>query len=84
MEKTKAYRTILKTAIIACVGALILFLCMLYSNNIIPLTFSIGLMGTCAPYLFYKLRCCFVLILEFTLFIVIVNVQVFSCFPCCR
>lgn len=45
MEKTKAYRTLLKAGVTVCVFVLALFLTMLYSNNFWPLLISIGLLG---------------------------------------
>lgn len=46
MERTKAYRSLLKGGVTLCVIFLILFLCMLFSNNFWPLLISIGLLGT--------------------------------------
>ena len=45
MEKTKAYRPILKIGVAICVFFLGLFLCMLFSNNYWPLLASIGILG---------------------------------------
>jgi hypothetical protein len=45
MEKTKAYRSLLKGGVTLCVVFLMLFLSMLYSNNFWPLLISIGLLG---------------------------------------
>ncbi len=45
MEKTKAYRPMLKGGIITCCMMVCLFLAMLFSNNFWPLTISMGLMG---------------------------------------
>jgi hypothetical protein len=45
MEKTKAYRSLLKGGVTLCVVFLMLFLSMLYSDNFWPLLISIGLLG---------------------------------------
>jgi hypothetical protein len=46
MERTKAYRSLLKGGVTLCVFVVIFFLCMLFSNNFWPLLISIGLLGT--------------------------------------
>lgn len=54
LEKTKAYHKILLLGVCACVGAGILFVMMLFSNNYWPLVVSFGLLGElsklCANY----------------------------------
>jgi len=58
MEKTKAYRPILKGGVTVCVFMLGLFLCMLFSNNYWPLLVSIGLLGECWALLLLALSAC--------------------------
>ncbi len=45
MEKTKAYRPILKGAIMFSIASVVLFLAMLYSDNFWPLLVTFGVMG---------------------------------------
>lgn len=47
MEKTKAYRTLLKGGILVVCSVVVFFLCMLFSNNFWPLNASMALMGFC-------------------------------------
>ena len=60
MERTKAYRSLLKGGVTICVFVMVLFLCMLYSNNFWPLLVCIGLLGKLAP--IYRLEFCWVLL----------------------
>lgn len=54
MKQTKAYRTILLVAMVACFLASLFFLCMLYSDNYWPLMISMAIIGkeTCKFWFF--------------------------------
>ncbi len=45
MERTKAYRPILKGGILLSLSSILLFVAMLYSDNFWPLLVTFGLMG---------------------------------------
>lgn len=45
MEKTKAYKTLLRLGIVVCLGATCLLLLMMYSNNFWPLCIAFGVLG---------------------------------------
>lgn len=45
MERTKAYRTILKLGILVCIFATLFFVAMLYSDNFWPLLLSFAVLG---------------------------------------
>ncbi|KAJ1427351.1 major facilitator superfamily domain-containing protein, partial [Ochromonadaceae sp. CCMP2298] len=47
MEKTRAYRPLLKCGVCVVFAATALFLCMLYSDNYWPLLVAIGILGFC-------------------------------------
>lgn len=45
MEKTKAYRTVLRVGLFMCLLASIFLVLMLFSNNFIPLLIAFAVMG---------------------------------------
>lgn len=49
MERTKAYRPILKGGILFSLMSILFFLAMLYSDNFWPLLVTFGLMGNASP-----------------------------------
>jgi hypothetical protein len=52
LKSTKMYREILKGGFLLAISATVLFLSMLYSNNITGLTIAFGIMGEKRPCLY--------------------------------